>query len=77
MACIVNKKRYDTQSVISFDSIMKMLLQLLFYKAEKCFSKNAPPSSVLTAPHLMAQIKKGLFLFKCDNSILGIGFCYS
>ena len=52
-----------TQSVISFDSIMKkMLLQLLFYMAEKCFSKNAHPSSVSTAPHLMAQIKNGLFL---------------
>ena len=59
-----------TQSVISFDSIMKMLLQLLFYKAEKCFLKNAPPSSVLTAPHLMAQIKKASFLFKCSNVII-------
>ena len=51
-----------TQSVISFDSIMKKMLLQLLYKAEKCFSKNAPPSSVSTAPHLMAQIKNGLFL---------------
>ena len=46
----------------------KMLLQSLFYKAEKCFSKNAPPSSVLTAPHLMAQIKNGHFF--CSNVII-------
>ena len=59
----LNKKRYDT-----FDSIMKkMLLQLLFYRAKKCFSKNVPPSSVLIAPHLMAQIKKASFLFTYDN----------
>ena len=31
------------------------------------FLKNAPPSSVLTAPHLMAQIKKPLF---CSNVII-------
>ena len=62
LTCIQITRKDMTQSVISFDSIMKVLLQLLFYKAEKCFSKNARPSSVLTIPHLMALIKKAIFV---------------